>query len=119
MENDVTELLPLAELPPGFTYPAEYLRVVELGLIDLQPWQIIEGRTLLIIYANLAETFPDQQLVPFAGYMENDDVVCWHPATGKIVTVDPPDKHWYKDGTYDNFWSWFRRAIEDMIAYDG
>ncbi len=63
--------------------------VVELGLIDLQPWQIIEVRALLIIYANLAETFLNQQLVPFAGYMENDDVVCWHPVTGKLSPSTP------------------------------
>ncbi len=115
----MAELIPPTELPPGFTYPPEYLRVVELGLIDLQPWQIIEGSALLIIYAELAEAFPNEQLVPFAGFLENDDVVCWHPATGKIVTVDPPDKHWYRDRNYENFWAWFRQAIEDLIAYDG
>ncbi len=115
----MAQLIPLAELPPGFAYPPDYLRVVELGLTDLEPWRIIEGRILFGIYTDLADTFPGERLVPFARFEENDDVVCWHPATGKIVTVDPRDKLWYNDQNYDSFWAWFRQAIEDMIAYDG
>ncbi|SNQ47166.1 conserved hypothetical protein [Frankia canadensis] len=114
----MAELIPLTELPAGFNYPSEYLRVVELGLTDLEPWQIIEGRMLFSIYNTLAERFPENHLVPFARYAPNDDVVCWHPETGKIVTVDPWDRHWYSNRDYENFWAWFRQAIEDLIAFD-
>jgi hypothetical protein len=107
----MAKLIPLAELSPGFAYPAEYLRVVDLGLIDLEPWRIVEGRTLFAIYEPFADAFPNEHLVSSVRFTENDDVVCWHPAAGEIVTVDPSDRHWYSNGNHENFWAWFRRAI--------
>jgi hypothetical protein len=32
--TEMTELLDFADLPEGFEYPREFIRVVELGLID-------------------------------------------------------------------------------------
>ena len=32
-------LLGLSDVPDGFSYPASFVRVVEFGLVDLEPWQ--------------------------------------------------------------------------------
>jgi len=37
----MSELLSNRELPPGFTYPRVFLRVIELRLTNLEPWWII------------------------------------------------------------------------------
>jgi hypothetical protein len=35
-----------ADLPEGFDYSAEFVRVVELGLTNLEPWWIFDGDLL-------------------------------------------------------------------------
>ena len=42
----MADLLGPAEVPPGFAYPPEFLRVVELGLVNLEPWWIFDGAPL-------------------------------------------------------------------------
>lgn len=42
----MTELLDTATLPSGFTYPSELLRIIELEIIHLEPWEIMPGRQL-------------------------------------------------------------------------
>ena len=39
-------LLTAADLPADFTYPRAFIRVVELGLTDLEPWEIVDGDAL-------------------------------------------------------------------------
>lgn len=42
----MAELLSLEDLPEGFDYPSEFIRVVELGMVNLEPWWILEGDLL-------------------------------------------------------------------------
>lgn len=36
----MADLLTTDDLPDGFTYPPQFVRVVELGLTNLEPWRI-------------------------------------------------------------------------------
>jgi hypothetical protein len=42
----MADLLSITDLPKGFEYPREFVRVVELGLTNLEPWWIIDGDLL-------------------------------------------------------------------------
>ena len=63
----VGDLLTSVDLPAGFDYPAEFMRVVELGLTDLEPWWIFDGDQLRQRMIGLHERYPGRQLVPSPG----------------------------------------------------
>lgn len=115
----MADLLPLTELPEGFEYPREFVRVVELGLTKLEPWWIIEGDQLRERFLGLAKRYETRSLVPFAARQDNDDVACWDVDRGTVVVV-----HDYASSGYEqrlemqDFFTWFRMAIEDFIAFD-
>ena len=44
----MSQLLPPAELPADFGYPGKFLRVVDQGLVDLEPWMILQAEDLLV-----------------------------------------------------------------------
>ncbi|MCK9876765.1 hypothetical protein MXD59_13415 [Frankia sp. Ag45/Mut15] len=120
MEAEMVALIPMAELPEGFSYPEDYLRVIELGLTDLEPWWIMDGAILFNIYRGLAERYPDDSFVPFAKREDNDDVACWDLAGRNIVIVHDyasPGRH--RRGEFKDFYAWFRQAVEDLIEFDG
>jgi hypothetical protein len=108
------------ELPDGFVYPKEFLRVVELGLTRLEPWWIFEGELLRARHKDLAKRYPTRSLVPFARRQDNDDVVCWEVGRADEVVIvhDVAPPGWARRGDFPNFYDWFRQAVEDFIAFD-
>lgn len=72
----MSELLPPAELPAAFGYPGEFLRVVDRGLVDLEPWLILRGEDLLVRHHGLRTRYPKRRVVPFALRTDRDDVAC-------------------------------------------
>ncbi|WP_092978674.1 hypothetical protein [Actinopolyspora lacussalsi] len=107
-------------LPEGFTYPREFVRVVELGLTDLEPWSILEGRRLVEHFAGLRKRYPDRNVIPFAHRIDNDDVACWDlDRDARVVIVhDFASPGWERQGEYEGFYDWLRQAVEDLIEYD-
>ena len=83
----MADLLSLADLPDGFSYPPEFVRVVELGLTNLEPWWIMSGGPLRDRHAGLARRYPQRVLVPFARRQDNDDVACWDVLGRTLVVV--------------------------------
>lgn len=117
----LAELLSLSDLPDEFTYPASFVRVVELGLTDLEPWQILVGDQLRRRYHGLATRFPDRRLIPFARRQDNDDVACWDLDEGDdrvVIIHDFASRGWENRAEFPNFYSWLRSAIEDLIEFD-
>lgn len=114
------QLLTAAELPEGFGYPAQFVRIVELGLTELEPWHLMEGRELRERLNGLAERYPDRRLVPFARRVDDDDVACWEiDNPGRVVIVhDFASPGWERQGEFENFYGWLRQAVEDLIEYD-
>lgn len=110
-----------ASRPNWFSYPKEYLRAVDLKMVNLDPWFFMEGEQLEIRIKGLKERFPKVELVPFARRIDNDDVACWEKAGGNLrvyVVHDFSSWGWEKRKEYDDFWIWYRQAIEDMIEHD-
>jgi len=112
-------LIGMLDLPDGFVYPASFLRVVELGLVDLEPWQVMSGETLFQRYRGLAERYPERVLVPFAARQDNDDVACWTVGTPEVLLVhDFAGAGYELRETLPSFYDWLRRAVEDLIEFE-
>lgn len=114
----MADLLTIADLPQGFDYPAQFVRVVELGLTQLEPWWIIEGDLLRDRHRGLKSRYPDRRLVPFAVRQDRDDVACFDTDSRNVVVIhDFTDAGWEKRANFDGFNDWLRQAIEDLIEF--
>lgn len=115
----MVELLSQEELPPDFEYPPEFIRVVELGIVNIEPWEILSGRPLRLRNTGLKERYPNRILVPFADRQDNDDVACWEIGVpGVVVIHDFASPGWEARESFASFYEWLRRAIEDLIEFD-
>jgi len=114
----VAELLSLADLPGEFTYPPEFVRVVEAGLLNLEPWDVLVGDDLRSTYAGLCGRYPKRRYIPFAARQDNHDTACWDERASEIVIVhDFASPGWERQETYPSFHAWLRRAVEDFIEW--
>jgi len=60
------------ELPEWFEYPKAFKRLVRLGLVDLEPWFIINGARVVERMKGLKTRYRMRGLVPFARRSDND-----------------------------------------------
>lgn len=112
-------LLSIVDLPKGFEYPTEFVRVVELGLTNLEPWWIIEGDLLRDRFMGLQKRYEKRRLVPFATRQDNDDVACWDLDAGDVVVIhDFASPGHEQRGEFPDFYAWLRQAVEDLIAFE-
>lgn len=113
-------LLTAADLPDGFEYPRQFIRVVELGLTDLEPWRIVEAEELALRLDGLRKRYPTRTLVPFTRRIDDDDVACWDiDRPGRVSIIhDFASPGWEQQAEFDNFYAWLRQAVEDLIEYD-
>lgn len=115
----MADLLTTDDLPDGFMYPPQFVRVVELGLTNFEPWWIIDGDRLRKLFAGLRRRYPERSLVPFAVRQDNDDRACWDTDVGNLVIVhDFASPGWEQRSEFDDFYGWFRQAVEDFIEFD-
>lgn len=115
----MAELLSVTDLPSGFEYPREFVRIVELGLTNLEPWWILEGERLRDRFLGLQKRYTKRSVVPLAVRQDNDDVACWDVDSGKVAVVhDFASPGFEQRAEYQDFNSWFRQAIEDLIGFD-
>jgi hypothetical protein len=115
----MADLLSLLDLPEGFSYPREFIRVVELGLTNLEPWWIMTGDLLRDRYVGLAHRYPQRTLVPFARRQDNDDVACWDVHTGKVLVIhDFASPGSESRASFPDFYAWLGQAIADLVEFD-
>ncbi len=115
----MAQLLSSAELPEGFQYPHQFLHIVDLELLNLEPWWILQGDSLRERLAGLRSRYPARTLVPFARRQDNDDVACFDLDTRKVVIVhDFASPGWEQRTEFDDFYGWLRQAIGDLIEFD-
>jgi len=120
MGRDMTELLPGSLLPAGFEYPGLFCRVVELRVIQLEPWFVLDGDLLRERREGMAQRYPTRDLVPFARREDNDDVACWDGISDVVYVVhDFASPGYEQRDELPNFAAWLRRAIDDLIEFEG
>ena len=104
--------------------PVLYDRMIERGIVDLEPWELLRGAQQTQRMKHTDEVFPGWNLVPFACRSDNDDVACW---TGKnVVVVDDYDV--MRDATgaavrhqaaeYHSMDEWLIAAVRDFMEFD-
>jgi hypothetical protein len=119
MVAEMAELLTIHDLPPNFQYPPLFIRVVELGLTDLEPWRILEGDWLRRRYTGLRKHYPERSLIPFAARQDCDDIACWEDSAGEVAIIhDLASPGWEQRATLPDFAAWLRKAIEDLIDFE-
>ena len=82
------QLLNEKELPVGFYYPDDFKRIVSQGLLDFDPWIILQGDRLITRFNGIKNRYPSRELIPFARREDNDDVACWEVnKPGKVIII--------------------------------
>lgn len=117
----MVELLGEEDLPIGFAYPRAFLRMVDLEIVNLEPWQILLGDQLKFRNSGLIERYPQSPLVPFARRLDNDDVACWDLGSAKDeiqIVHDFASPGWERRARFEDFNAWLRQAIEDFIEFE-
>jgi len=106
------------DLPPGFTFPPEFVRVVEFGLVKLEPWELLFGESLRLACRGLRKRYPDHWYIPFAVRQDNDDTACWDGVPGTVVIVhDFASPGWEHEATFPSFHAWLRHTFEEFIEW--
>lgn len=108
-------------LPKDFQYPKEFIKIIELGLININPWQILDKNELIKIrYDGMKKRYPNRALIPFAQRLDNDDVACFEIGSGNTVQIihDFSSPGYEQREIYNDFWEWFNSAINEMINFD-
>jgi hypothetical protein len=114
-------LLSAADLPADFVYPRLFVHVVELGLVDLEPWLVLQGEELLRRAEGVKSRYPRRALVPFARRVDRDDVACFDidAGSGQISVIEDFGEPGFEQfETYDQFADWFKAAINDLIEFE-
>jgi len=109
-----------AVAPAWFRYPKEFLRLIQQNIVDLTPWYLMDRDQVMSRMEGLRLRYPQRELVPFARRDDNDDLACWEKGRGESVLVihDFASAGHEDRARFGDFWSWFRSAIEDMIAFE-
>lgn len=102
---------------PGFQYPSGLLKVVDLGLTDLDAWFILDAPFGGSYCESINDRYPDRKLIPFAKRTDTDDVACFEIDKPNEVQIihDFADPGWEQREGYPDFWSWFLSAVEALV----
>ncbi len=104
-------------MPYEFEYPKEFLKLIELGLLDFEVWGIIDATDAVIRLEGLKKRYPEYKLIPFARCWSNDDIACFEVGKNNSVIVihDYSDNAYKNRKEYETFLSWFEEVIKEMI----
>jgi hypothetical protein len=106
------------ELPDGFNYPVQFLRLIANGLVNLEPWKILEGVELNFKLEGLTKRFPLRRIVPFAARIDCDDVACFDISESCISIIhDFAGPGFEQNGRFADFNAWLRATLEDYIEF--
>lgn len=113
------ELLSPGDLDVSVPLPQELVRVASQGLINLSPWHVMPRDLAKKRMTGLRGRYRTKY-VPFARRQDNDDLACIDPnEPARVVVIHDFSKEGAERvGTYETFWSWFRSAVDDMIAFE-
>ena len=113
-------LLAEEKMPAGMAYPPALYRLVGRGLTHFEPWFIFNAEEAAQRLEGLRRRYPSRVLLPFARREDNDDVACFErERSGQVVIVHDFASPGSEDReALDGFYSWVRRAVEDMIEFD-
>ena len=71
------EIYDVSKVYQEFNYPKEFLKIVELNLVDFDFWYLMSKEQVEKRIKGLKERYPDRELVPFARRDDSDDIACF------------------------------------------
>lgn len=100
-----------------YFYPEEYIKIIDLNLVDMSVWYLMEKEQVEVRINGLRNRYPKRKLVPFAKRDDRDDIACFEVGKGNKVQIihDFASDGYEQRIEYESFWDWFRDAIEEMI----
>ncbi len=114
------EIFNIKKIYENFDYPKEFLKIIQLNLVDFDMWYLISKDDVEIRIKGLRNRYPERKLIPFARRDDCDDIACFEIGkSGKVEIIHDFSSSGYEQRKeYDCFWDWFRDAIEEMIERD-
>lgn len=105
--------------PEWFTYPDEFMVLINQNLIDFTPWVILTNERLSLRFDGIQVRYPTRELIPFARREDNDDVACWELNNSIVVIIHDFASSGHEGGKEKmKFWNWLRLVVDDMIEYN-
>ena len=97
------EIYDVSKVYQEFNYPKEFLKIVELNLVDFDFWYLMSKEQV--------------ELVPFARRDDSDDIACFDIKKNSKVQIihDFASAGYEQRKEYNTFWEWFKEAIQEMI----
>lgn len=113
----IMELFNIKEIYSDFQYPASFVKAVELNLLDFEFWYVMTNEQVATRINGLMKRYPNRKLVPFARRDDNDDIACFEVGKEEKVQIihDFASEGYEQREEYDNFWSWMKVAIDELI----
>ena len=113
----IMELFNIKEIYSDFQYPACFVKAVELNLLDFEFWYVMTNEQVATRINGLMKRYPNRKLVPFARRDDNDDIACFEVGKEEKVQIihDFASEGYEQREEYDNFWSWMKVAIDELI----
>lgn len=115
------ELYNISVIYSNYVYPAEFVKIVELNLVDFEIWYLMSNEQVNIRIEGLKSRYSSRNLIPFARRDDSDDIACFEVEKGNSVQIihDFAGEGFEQRKEYKCFWDWFRDAIDEMIAEVG
>jgi hypothetical protein len=101
---------------PNWTYPEDFIRILETGIFILAPWRILEGENLQSVFISM-NNVENLKWIPFAIRIDYYCVACWNISDQKVIYF--LDEHMHETNEpCENIYDWPRGAVEDFIHHD-
>jgi len=104
----------------NFRFPPPYLKVVELGMVNLEKWFLLSNELVERRFYGLKKRYKHRNLIPFAGRFDSDDIACFEIGQGERVFIihDYADEGWERRQEFETFWNWFISAIKELMGIE-
>ena len=114
------ELYNVQEVYNEYKYPDEFLKIVELNLVDFDIWYLMSKEQVEVRIKGLKKRYAERSLIPFARRDDGDDIACFEVGKGNKVQIihDFASDGYEQRKEYNCFWCWLKDAIEEMINQD-
>jgi hypothetical protein len=116
--SEVHLLYEPGDLDVAVKFPEGLLRIVRQNLVDLTPWHVLPRDLAVKRLRSMRQRY-SRRYVPFAYRQDNDDVACLDLARPEEIVIvhDFASEGTESRKRFDEFWDWFRAAVEDMVLF--
>jgi hypothetical protein len=88
-------------------------------IVKLTPWRLLKDDSFDLWFNEYQTKYPGRKIIPFAARYDDDVIACFDEDEPEKIFVLLTQAPIYDDviKTYDDFWSWFKQCINNMIEF--